>query len=465
MVGEEEGGEPRRGEQLTDAAGRSLAAGARGAVAAGQATGRGVTALFRFARRAARAEGAGDSGLSRLIELHAFNAAGDAAIAISLAGTLFFANPGEARGQVALFLGLTMLPFAVVAPLIGPFLDRFSHGRRWAIGASMALRAFLAWLMADAVASQSVLMYPTALGCLVASKAYGVTRAATVPRLLPSELTLVKANSRISLAGVVGAAVSAPMAGLASTFGSQWTLRYAFVVFAGATILAILLPAAADASAGEQEVSLRRRRSRLQLPAAVVFALRCNAGLRMVSGFLTMYLAFLLRQHPLPGWEHRTTLLMGLVVGAAGLGNTVGIAVASVLRRLNPATVVVVALVADSVAAVLAALFYGLVAAMVLGLTAGVAQAMGKLSLDATVQRDVPESHRTSAFARSETLLQLSWVVGGFIGIGVPLEINGHVLPKLGLGLLAGLIVVWTVFVLARRSEPRPTGLATAAPD
>jgi predicted MFS family arabinose efflux permease len=276
---------------------------------------------------------------------------------------------------------------------------------------------------------------------------------------------LVKANSRISLAGVVGAAVSAPMAGLASTFGSQWTLRYAFVVFAGATILAILLPAAADASAGEQEVSLRRRRSRLQLPAAVVFALRCNAGLRTVSGFLTMYLAFLLRQHPLPGWEHRTTLLMGLVVGAAGLGNTVGIAVASVLRRLNPATVVVVALVADSVAAVLAALFYGLVAAMVLGLTAGVAQAMGKLSLDATVQRDVPESHRTSAFARSETLLQLSWVVGGFIGIGVPLEINGHVLPKLGLGLLAGLIVVWTVFVLARRSEPRPTGLATAAPD
>ena len=388
---------------------------------------------------------------------------GDAAIAISLAGTLFFANPGEARGQVALFLGLTMLPFAVVAPLIGPFLDRFSHGRRWAIGATMALRGFLAWLMADAVASQSVLMYPTALGCLVASKAYGVTRAATVPRLLPEELTLVKANSRISLAGVIGAAVSAPMAGLASTFGSQWTLRYAFVVFAGATILAILLPAESDASAGEQEVSLRRRRRKLQLPTAVVFALRCNAGLRMVSGFLTMYLAFLLRQHPLPGWEHRTTLLMGLVIGAAGLGNTIGIAVSSVLRRLNPMVVVVVALVADSAAAVVAALFYGLVAAVLLGLTAGVAQAMGKLALDATVQRDVPESYRTSAFARSETLLQLSWVIGGFTGIAVPLEINGHVLPKLGLGLLAGLIVAWTMLVLVRRRPAAgPTDLVPA---
>ena len=205
---------------------------------------------FRQARRASRAEGAGDSGLYRLIELHAFNAAGDAAVAISLAGTLFFAQPGEARGQVALFLGLTMLPFAIVAPLLGPFLDRFSHGRRWAIGGTMALRAFLCWLMADAVASQSIAMFPTALGVLVSSKAYGVARAATVPRLLPSGLTLVKANSRISLAGVVGAAIAAPLAGLASTFGSQWSLRFAFLVFAGATILSILLPAKADAHGG-----------------------------------------------------------------------------------------------------------------------------------------------------------------------------------------------------------------------
>lgn len=454
MAVDPEGSDGRRSDQFAEAAGRGVAAGARGTLAGVRATGRGVRSVFSLARRAARAEGAGDSGLSRLIELHAFNAAGDAAVAISLAGTLFFANPGEARGQVALFLGLTMLPFAIVAPLIGPFLDRFSHGRRWAIGATMAIRAFLVWLMADAVASQSVLMYPTALGVLVSSKAYGVARAATVPRLLPQELTLVKANSRISLAGVIGAAISAPIAGLASTFGSQWTLRYAFVVFAGATILAILLPAEADASAGEREVSLRKERRKLQLPADVVFALRCNAGLRMLSGFLTMYMAFLLRQHPLPGWEDRATLLMGLVIGAAGLGNTLGIALASILRRVNPMVVVVVALVADAAAAMLAALFYGLVAAIALGLTAGVAQGMGKLALDATIQRDVPESYRTSGFARSETLLQLSWVIGGFIGIAVPLEINGQVLPRLGLGLLAGLTVGWTLFVLLRRRRP-----------
>src|SRR3954463_8673257 len=412
-----ESGDPRRTDQIADAAGRGLAAGAKGAMAASRATGRGLSSVFRFARRAASAEGAGASGLSRLIELHAFNAAGDAAVAISLAGTLFFANPGEARGQVALFLGLTMLPFAVVAPLLGPFLDRFSHGRRWAIGSTMALRAFFCWLMADAVASQSLAMFPTALGVLVSSKAYGVARAATVPRLKPQELSLVKANSRISLAGVVGAAISAPLAGLAATFGSQWSLRYAFVVFAGATILSILLPARADATEGELPVSLRDDQKKFRVPPGVVFALRCNAGLRLLSGFLTMYMAFLLRNYPLPGWEDRATLLMGLVIGAAGLGNTIGIGLGSVLRKITPSITVVVALLADAAAAIVAAVFYGLPAAVALGLTAGVAQSMGKLSLDALVQRDVPEHPRTSAFARSETLLQLSWVTGGFIGI------------------------------------------------
>jgi MFS family permease len=103
-------------------------------------------------------------------------------LAISLAGTLFFKVPADqARGQVSLFLGLTMLPFAIVAPLIGPFLDRFSHGRRWAIGATMAIRAFLAWVLAGAVVHQSAMLFPAALGCLVASKAYNVTRAAAPP--------------------------------------------------------------------------------------------------------------------------------------------------------------------------------------------------------------------------------------------------------------------------------------------
>ena len=455
----------QRARAIADATARGTrrAAGAtargtrRAAGASARVTGRTAGYTVRQARRASHAEGAGDSGLSRLIELHAFNAAGDAAVAISLAGTLFFQVPtGEARAQIALFLGLTMLPFAIVAPLIGPFLDRFSHGRRWAIGATMALRGFLCWVLAGAVLTDSFALFPAALGVLVASKAYGVTRASAVPRLLPHRQNLVKANSRISLAGVVGGAVSAPVAILASTAGPQWSLRYAFLVFVGGTILAILLPARVDSSHGEEQVALASMGGaggssrRAVVSGTVVFALRSNAGLRLLSGFLTMFMAFLLREVPFPGWEDRPELLLGLVIGAAGLGSTVGIALGSLLRSVKPEVTVISMLLLDAVVAVVVAVFYTLPTAVLLGLTAGLAQSLGKLSLDALIQRDVPERTRTSAFARSETLLQLSWVVGGFIGIAMPL------IPRLGLGVAALILVAWTTLVLLGRQRRRP---------
>jgi MFS family permease len=433
---------------------RSFAGAARGARAAGRGAGTAGHFAVAQTRRATRAEGAGDSGLSRLIELHAFNAAGDAAVAISLAGTLFFQVPtGEARGQVALFLGLTMLPFAIVAPLIGPFLDRFSHGRRWAVGATMAIRCFLCWVLATAVVTESDWLFPAALGCLVASKAYGVTRAAAVPRLLPPDLTLVKANARVSLAGVVGAGLSAPLAILASTFGPEWSLRYGFLVFVLATIWAIRLPQQVDASQGEGEMVLTGstdevrtgRRPRTRIPGAVAFALRANCGPRWLSGFLTMFMAFLLRDNPIGDW--RPEVLLGLVIGAAGLGNTIGITIGSLLRRLNPAVTVVLALLADVVVATLAAVFYGLATLVLLGLTAGLAQSLAKLSLDSTIQRDIPSRIQASAFARSDTTLQLAWVIGGFVGIAMPL------MPQLGLGIAAGVLGLWAAFVLLSRSD------------
>ncbi|UMG91368.1 MFS transporter [Nocardioides sp. TF02-7] len=452
------------GRSVGQSVGTGARATARGLRGFARVTGRFGKATWTQARRAAGAQGADRSGLNRLIELHACNAAGDAAVAIALAGTIFFAGAtSDARGQVALFLGLTMLPFAIVAPLIGPFLDRFSHGRRWAIGATFAIRGFLCWVLAGAVASESVWFYPAALGVLVSSKAYGVTRAAAVPRLVPTGITLVKANGRVSLAGVVGASVSAPLAGAAAYFGPEWALRVGFLVFALGTVAAILLPAKVDSTEGEQEVGTddprTGRRRGTGIPPAVSFALRVNCGPRWLSGFLTMFMAFLLREEPIPGWEDRTTLLIGLVIGAAGLGNTLGIVLASVAKKINPAVTVVAALLADIALVVVAAVFYSLVPLVALGLTAGLAQYLAKVSLDTTIQTGVPARAHASAFARGDTTLQLAWVVGGFVGIAMPLE------PLLGLVVAAIVLSAWAVFVLGTRSRragaPRPAASAT----
>lgn len=428
---------------------RSLDATRRATLVTARAARSGSSAAVRRARQFTHSKGAGESGLSRVLELHAFNAAGDAAIAISLANSVFFANPtDQAVGPVALFLVLTMVPFAVVAPLIGPFLDRFRHGRRWAIGTTFAIRAFCCWVLAGSVADESPSFFLAALACLVASKAYGVTRAAAVPRVLPDELTLVKANSRVSLTGTAAGAISAPLAVGAAFIGSDWSLRYAFVLFVIGTVLAILLPSAVDDTTGEEPLEDGQIRSTRAISAAVVNALRCNSGLRVLSGFLTIYMAFVLRDPPDSiGWDWSPTLLMGAVIGGAGLGSTLGVLIGTLTKSRSPTKVVLFTLCLDVAVLTVVGLFFSWATAILLGVSVGLCQSLGKLSLDAIIQRDVRESVRTSVFARSETLIQLSWVSGGMIGIAMfALEVG----PRLALPLLAAGLIAWLVFVLRR---------------
>src|SRR5438874_7748585 len=139
--------------------------------------------------------GAGEVGMVRLLDLHALSCAGDTLVTMGLAGTVFFAaDAGAARSGVALYLLITMAPFALIAPVVGPVLDRFRHGRRYALAVTMLGRAFLAWVIAGNL--DQVALYPAAFGMLVLSRAYGVARAAAVPRLLPDRLSLVEAGAR-----------------------------------------------------------------------------------------------------------------------------------------------------------------------------------------------------------------------------------------------------------------------------
>ena len=413
-------------------------------------TGRMGKATGRRIRGLTSAQGAGESGLSRLIELGAVNAAGDTAFAVSLAGTVFFAVPSDqARDRVALFLLLTMAPFALMAPLIGPILDRFRHGRRWAIGATLGLRGFLVWSLAASINDSSTWLYPAALGCLVASKAYGVTRASAVPRLLPKDVTLVTANSRISLAGLVGATAGAGIAGAFALIGPAWSLRWAAVVYGIGLVLAIRLPSRVDSPAGEEMTGTEGREARRKaITAAVARGIRCNLGLRFVSGFLTMYLAFLLRDKPISGIDG--AIAAGAVIAAAGIGNSLGTLTGSLLKARKPEAVVLVVLLADAIVAICVAVLYGFPMLIALGLVAGLCSSLGKLSLDAMIQRDVPETVRTSVFARSETVLQLAWVIGGGCGIVLPL------IPRLGFGFLAAVLAV-VVFLVIRQKPGTET--------
>ncbi len=451
---------PERARRLAGSAravgrggGAGLRAVGRGGAASARAVGRGGRAAGRRFRRFAAADGAADTGLARLTELHAVNVAGDAAVTVSLAGTVFAMPTDEARGRVALFLLLTMAPFVLLAPLVGPLLDRFRHGRRWALGTTLAARGFLAWVLASAVVDGSAWLFPAALGCLVASRSYAVARAAAVPRLLPPGIGLVSANSRLNIAGIVGMVLGGGLAGAASRLGPDWSLRVAFVVFVVATVLSIRLPARVDSSLGEVDVDgtpvgeepldqpERGARRMRALPVSVRYVLWLTTGARMLSGFLTLFLAFLMREHPLPGWSG--PLVLGLVVGAAGVGNALGSLIGN--RKTTPAPEAMATAIAGVAvaAALLTALFYSLWALLLVGLAAGIFGQLAKLCLDALVQRDVADVVRARVFSWSETILQAFWVLGGSLGILVPLR------PALGFSVVTVLVVA-AVLVAAR---------------
>ncbi|MDQ0600900.1 MFS family permease [Streptomyces canus] len=408
-----------------------------------------VTGPARGIRKATHAHGAGESGLGKLIELHGVNGAGDVMITVALASTVFFSVPtDEARGRVALYLAITMAPFTVLAPVIGPLLDRLPHGRRAAMAGAMLARALLALVLSGAVVTGSIEMYPAALGVLVSSKAYGVVRSAVVPRLLPPGFSLVKANSRVTLGGLLATGIAAPIAAGLQSLGPRWPLYGAFVIFIAGTFLSFTLPPKVDSAKGEDIALLAADEDHLHGPhrqpvkrpglrtvgIAVTHALGANAGLRFLSGFLTFFLAFLLREHPLSGESAAVSL--GIVVVSAGVGNALGTAVGAALRQRAPEIIIVTVVAFVLGVAITAAIFFGAFLVAVLAAVAGFAQALSKLCLDALIQRDVPEQVRTSAFARSETLLQVSWVFGGAVGIVMPL--NG----SLGLSVAAAIVAV-----------------------
>src|SRR5690242_12952532 len=216
---------------------------------------RGVRGSSRLLGRGVRGlrsrGGGGDLGMIRLLDLHAASCAGDTLVTMGLAGTIFFNVPaGEARGKVALYLLITMAPFALLAPLIGPLLDRFRHGRRWALAATMLGRAFLAWLISDYLGN--IGLYPAAFGVLVLSRAYGVARSAAVPRLLPDRLGLSEAGARASVFGTLAGALVLPIGLLAGRFGAEWPLRVSIVVFFWGMVTALRLPPRADSDPPEE---------------------------------------------------------------------------------------------------------------------------------------------------------------------------------------------------------------------
>jgi MFS family permease len=483
----------RAGRSVYDVSQR---AGRASAAAAGNAG--------RFVHRITGASGANRTGFSTLLELTAASGIGDAFVAVALAGSLFFSTSvGEARGHVTLALLITIAPYAILAPFIGPLLDRVKQGNKFILTGTLLARGLLCWGMSGAIEHKdAVTLLPAAFGVLVLQKAYVVTRAAVTPRLLPSQITLVTANARSNLASLIATSCGAAIAlGVDKIMGggghgAAWVLRLGTVIYLAAMALAIRLPdsvdrarvtrensrpsvteaqanghstAAADTvtqPAGTAQGAGARPRSAERRPfavphigPAVAEAMRANAAIRVFYGFMLFFLVFILRIEHF-GHISEPFALGGLALAVAA-GGILGTLIGAALRARAPHALIFVVLGLATAASTACAILFGLWSVLAVALAAAIAQTLVKVALDSILQREIPEERRSSTFAFSETLHQLALVGGGLLGLLLSLTGSGFA----GLTVAAvGLLIALCWLLVARRRRIVRTRPAAPSP-
>ncbi|MDP6867142.1 MAG: hypothetical protein QF844_01450 [Acidimicrobiales bacterium] len=416
----------------------------------------------------ARPPGYLSSPFARFGRTHGLGAMSDAMLAVALAGSIFFSiDPDAARWRVALYLVLTIAPFAVVTPLLGPLVDRVRGGRRGMIMTSILVRGLIAWQMIEHI--DGLLLFPLAFGLLVMQKTYSIAKSAVVPSLVRNDIELVEANAKLAMVSSVASMVGAGIGGIALLISSSAPAVVAVVGYALALMTAFLVPkvlvASSPASAGERAV-LRQR--------GILTASMAVGVLRAAVGFTSFLLAFEFRGGgdgvsidvagraagagagvvrgeselagaAAPAWH------FGLVLAAAGMGAFLAAQYSPMLRRrLLEERIIRGVLFVGVTLSGLAVWLGGLWGAVLIGGTVAMCSGVAKLAFDSLVQRDAPGANHGRSFARFEGRFQLAWAVGAFLAVFLPVSI------EVGYLLVAALFAMGlTWFGLASPPTPR----------
>lgn len=351
--------------------------------------------------------------------------AGDTAMAVALADSLFLSiSPDAARTKVLLFLAVSMAPFAVIAPLVGPFVDRMKGGQRIVVVLVGILRACVLVGMASSL--DSLTLFPLAFAALVLGKTYAIAKSAIVPNTVNDEAKLVESNSKLGqIAGITGFVVAGPVAAL-QLIDTRAALGLGVVAFLAASLNAYRLPKMA-VQVGPTDA---REAEELHSPSVVAASIAMRT-LRFAVGFMFFHLAFWLRQ------EIAGTAWFGLAIGLSGLA-TLGANFAGphLRSRMRVETMLFTSVVFIVIIGLFATWYDRVVGGIVLAAAVNAAAAIGRLAFEATVQRDAPDANRGKTFARFETQNQIAWVCGGLIPVIVS--------PSGWLG-FAGVVVIGSV--------------------
>jgi len=366
------------------------------------------------------------------------SSAGDALVAIALAGSIFFDVPvGEAKTKVALYLVLTMVPLALAGPLLVPLLDRAGPRRAISTGAALG-RALVCVYGAPRIST--LVLFPTAFLVLALTKVHAITRNGLLTAYAGRGEGLVRANARLGLIAVGGAALVSVPGLLTFRLGSATAVLYlAALAYGVSTLLNLRLPHPRVPRGGAETVGRFGRLPQLTAPAIGA------AGLRAASGFLLFALAFALRRSGEPAWW------LGVLAAAALAGGVLGDLLAPRLpENLREEAVVIACIIGAGVGATLSFFAFSLPVLAVFALAVGTSAELGRLAFQSLMQRLAPGGAHGRVFVRYEVVFQLAWVFGALIPAMLPIGFREGFLVMAGLYLVAG-VGYLTPDILARR--------------
>ena len=340
------------------------------------------------------------NAIDRYALCHLTSAAGDTLLAISLADSVFFSLPvGQAQWRVVAYLGLTMLPLAVAAPLLVVPLDRAGP------------RRLISFLAAVVRASDRVLRRGTPRHRRRSTRrpsrsswpprVHGITKnGLTMAYAGPGE-GLMRSNARLGRVAVAGALTAAPFGvGAVRLWGAG-----------GAMVLAgdrLLEPARWSRCGCPIPASPpSRSRSAAAADPDLTGPAIGAAGMRAATGFILFLSAFAVRREGFP-----SSWFAAMAISAAAGGFLADLLAPKLPETLREEFIVVGCTVAAGLGAFLAFQAFSLPVLSLFALTAGAATELGRLAFQSLMQANAPEGALGRVFVRYEVMFQLSWVAG-----------------------------------------------------
>ena len=399
---------------------------------------------MRFQPGGAVRELAASTGFRRLLAVRLTSQFGDGLFHAGLAWLVLLSpERQQTPAAVATAAAVVLLPFSVVGPFTGVFLDRWSRRQVLVLGETVRVGLTLLLVAAASTAKPGVAVYAVAVGCLGVNRFCLAAMSAGLPHVVRRH-QLVTANAVAPTAGTIVTLCGFGVGGLVLAASPDAGSRTALALAAGLLGLRLsrggLGPDGLAASSGVRNVGgdlaagLRHLRERRRA-GLVLGVFGCY---RFWYGLWSVQAAMLTLGDP-AGGDLSAAALVALASGAGFLAGAVVTPYAK--GRFGESRWLSSLLVGAAATTAATALAPRPGALAVIGFGLGMAAQSLKICTDTALQRHVDDSHRGRAFAVYDVVFNLTFVTAAALAV--------LVVPPSGRSVLAPLLGGTALFATA----------------